>query len=92
MKFENKDGTFSAKTTKYYENVLAYAEKYNLRNTLISLSLALELHNQQFRDGGAPYIKSGCFCEGTMCERSSPHTYVPHGRVPVWQQPDHGDR
>lgn len=54
--FKNKDGTISLKTTKYYENVLEYAKKYNLRNTQIAISLAVDLHSGQFRDGGAPYI------------------------------------
>ena len=32
--FKNKDGTISSKTTKYYENVLSYANKHNrLGNT-----------------------------------------------------------
>ncbi len=26
--FKNKDGTISSKTTKYYENVLSYANKH----------------------------------------------------------------
>jgi len=54
--FKNKDGTISSKTTKYYENVLSYANKHNLRNTKISIDLAIRLHDGQFRDGGAPYI------------------------------------
>ena len=54
--FRNRDGTISEKTAKYYANILAYAEKYDLRNTRIALDLAVELHDGQFRDGGAPYI------------------------------------
>lgn len=49
--FKNKDGTISSKTTKYYENVLSYANKHNLRNTKISIDLAIHLHDGQFRDG-----------------------------------------
>ncbi len=54
--FRNRDGTISEKAAKYYANVLAYAEKYDLRNTRIALDLAVKLHDGQFRDGGEPYI------------------------------------
>ena len=46
--FKNKDGTISSKTTKYYENVLSYANKHNLRNTKISIDSAIGLHHGQF--------------------------------------------
>lgn len=54
--FYNKDETLSKKSVKYYNNISDYATRYNLKNTLIALDLASELHNGQYRDGGAPYI------------------------------------
>lgn len=54
--FINKDGTLSKDCVKYCNNILKYAEQYNLKNTLIALELASDLHNGTYRDGGAPYI------------------------------------
>lgn len=54
--FKNKDGSISEKTAKYYDNIVAYAARYNLKNTETALNLAIKLHDGQYRDGGAPYI------------------------------------
>lgn len=54
--FINKDGTLSTDSVNYCNNILKYAERYNLKNTLIALELAEDLHNGAYRDGGAPYI------------------------------------
>lgn len=54
--FINKDGTLSTESVRYCNNILKYAQRYNLKYTLISLKLAADLHNGAYRDGGAPYI------------------------------------
>ena len=54
--FINRDGTLSTESINYYNNIVAYAKRYNLENTLIAIDLATELHNGGYRDGGAPYI------------------------------------
>lgn len=54
--FINKDGTLSTDSVRYCNNILEYAERYNLKNTIIALELATDLHNGTYRDGGAPYI------------------------------------
>lgn len=41
---------------KEYAFLEGYAERHELRNTLIALSVALNLHKGQKRDGGEPYI------------------------------------
>lgn len=54
--FINENGIVSEASITYYKNILDYAQRYNLKYTLIAIDLAAELHNGQFRDGGAPYI------------------------------------
>lgn len=54
--FINKDGTISTESIEYYNNIALYAKRYNLKNTIKSLDLAADLHNNTFRDGGSPYI------------------------------------
>lgn len=54
--FYNKDGTLSTESIKYYNNIVLYAKRYDLKNTIIAIDLAAELHSGSFRDGGAPYI------------------------------------
>lgn len=54
--FINKDGTYSTQSIEYYNNIVAYAERYDLKNTLTVIDLAAELHSGSYRDGGAPYI------------------------------------
>lgn len=54
--FYNKDGTLSQESVKYYNNIVEYANRYDLKNTLIAIDLAAELHNGAYRDCGAPYI------------------------------------
>lgn len=54
--FINKDGTLSTESVKYYNNIVEYAKRYNLKNTLTAIDLAAGLHNKMYRDGGAPYI------------------------------------
>lgn len=54
--FINKDGTLSTESIKYYNNIVAYAKRYDLKNTLIAIDLATDLHNGAYRDAGAPYI------------------------------------
>lgn len=56
VEFKNVNGTICSSAEKYYKSILNYAERYNLENTRIALDLAVELHDGQFRDGGAPYI------------------------------------
>lgn len=54
--FINKDGTVSTESINYYNNIIAYAKRYDLKNTIIAIDLASDLHNGGYRDGGAPYI------------------------------------
>lgn len=54
--FYNKSGMTSNECIEYYNTIKNYAERYNLKNTIVALNLAVYLHNGQFRDGGAPYI------------------------------------
>lgn len=54
--FLDENGIVSRKCLDYYNSIKAYANRYDLKNTLIALDLASELHNGQYRDAGAPYI------------------------------------
>lgn len=54
--FINKDGTISVDSIAYYNSIISYAKRYNLKNTLIAIDLATTLHEGSFRDGGSPYI------------------------------------
>lgn len=54
--FLDQNGVVSQKCVNYYENIRNYAIRYDLKNTLITLDLAAELHNGKFRDGGLPYV------------------------------------
>ena len=56
VEFKNENGTICSKTEKYYNSIKKYAKRYKLKNTKIALDLAIMLHQDQFRDGGAPYI------------------------------------
>lgn len=47
---------FTSKCSKYYNDILNYATRYNLRNTIIALDLACYLHDNTYRDDGAPYV------------------------------------
>ena len=54
----NKDfkKEFTPQCHKYYNTIRKYAERNNLKNTLIALDLACELHHGMHRDGGLPYV------------------------------------
>lgn len=54
----NKDfkNDFTPQCYNYYNTIREYAERNNLKNTLIALDLACELHHGAYRDGGLPYI------------------------------------
>lgn len=54
--FINKDETVSTESVNFYNNIVEYAQRYNLTNTLIAIDLASLLHSGTYRDGGAPYI------------------------------------
>ena len=56
MHFFNLDGSFSKECMYYYNNILKYVNRYNLENTKVALDLAIKLHSDMYRDGGAPYI------------------------------------
>lgn len=56
LSFYNKSGITSNECIKYYNTIEEYAKRYNLKNTITALDLAVYLHDGQFRDGGAPYI------------------------------------
>lgn len=54
--FINKDGAVSNEAINYYNNIVAYAKRHDLRNTLAAVDLAAYLHYGEYRDGGQPYI------------------------------------
>lgn len=54
--FVNQNGVLSTESVHYYNNIIEYANRYNLNNTIIAVDLAADLHNGTYRDGGAPYI------------------------------------
>lgn len=56
LNFYNQSGISSIECIEYYKIIEEYARRYNLKNTITSLELAVDLHDGQFRDGGAPYI------------------------------------
>lgn len=54
----NKDfkNDFTPQCYNYYNTIKDYAKRNNLKNTLIALDLACELHYGMNRDGGLPYV------------------------------------
>ena len=48
----NKRASFN----RLHDFIKEYAERRNLRNTIVALSLAMKYHEGQFRDDGEPYI------------------------------------
>lgn len=54
--FLDQNGILSQRCVDYYNTIKDYATRYNLKNTLIALDLAAELHHGQFRDAGLPYV------------------------------------
>lgn len=56
LTFYNQSGISSIECIEYYKTIEKYARRYNLKDTITSLELAVKLHDGQFRDGGAPYI------------------------------------
>lgn len=52
--FINKDGVVSNEAINYYNNIVAYAKRHDLRNTLAAADLAAYLHYGEYRDGGQP--------------------------------------
>lgn len=54
--FSDRNGNLSKVCINYYNTIKEYAERNELKNTLIALDLAVEMHAGQYRDSGEPYV------------------------------------